>query len=66
MVQIGGGDGYIMSRVLLSIVFFLILFPISLVYRMFNKDTLQLKRKEGSYWTERDHKFTGDDLKQVW
>lgn len=58
--------GYIMSRVLLSIVFFLFLFPIALIYRMFNKDVLQLKRKTDTYWTTRDHSYSKKDLENVW
>ncbi len=58
--------GFVMSKVLLSLVFFVFLFPISLIYRMFNKDTLQLKKKAGSYWTVREHSYTGKDLEQVW
>ena len=58
--------GFVMSKVLLSAVFFFLLLPISLVYRMFNKDTLQLKRKADSYWTKRSHRYTGKDLEQVW
>ena len=58
--------GYIMSRVLLSLVFFVFLFPISVIYRMFNKDALQLKKKGNSYWTERDHSYSAKDLENAW
>ena len=58
--------GNIMSRGLLSAVFFLFLFPISIIYRMFNKDTLQLKRKGDTYWTSRDHLYSKKDLENAW
>lgn len=60
--------GAVMSRVILSLVFFLFLFPIALVYRLFNDDGLQLTKKEDeeSYWTDRPHSFTGKDLKDMW
>jgi hypothetical protein len=58
--------GWVMSKVLLSAIFFLFLFPIALIYRMFSKDTLQLKRKTDSYWTKRSHKYTSKDLEHVW
>ncbi len=58
--------GWVMSRVLLSIVFYLFLFPIALISKLFNKDSLQLKRHPDTYWTQRDHKYSGKDLENVW
>ncbi len=60
--------GGIMSKVLLSLVFFGFLAPIAFVYRIFNKDTLQLGKKgnDGSYWSERSHTYTKKDLEQMW
>ena len=58
--------GFVMSKVLLTLVFFIFLFPVSILYRLFNKDTLQLKRKTDTYWTKRDHRYSGKDLEQVW
>lgn len=58
--------GFVMSKVLLSVVFFIFLFPIAVVARMFNKDHLQLKRKPDTYWTSRGHKYSGKDLEQSW
>lgn len=58
--------GFVMSKVLLTIIFFIFLFPIAVVYKMFNKDTLQLKRRTDTYWTKRNHAYSGKDLEQVW
>lgn len=60
--------GGVMSKVLLSIVFFVFLFPLALLSRLFNKDGLQLTKKgsKESYWTERNHAFEGKDLKDMW
>ena len=60
--------GAIMSSVLLSIVFFGFLFPLALLSRLFNGDSLQLTKKDkgGSYWTERNHAFKGKDLEDMW
>ncbi|HHM20804.1 MAG TPA: hypothetical protein ENJ20_02165 [Bacteroidetes bacterium] len=58
--------GGIMSRVLLSIVFFVFLFPIAVVYKLTNKDLLQLKRKKDTYWTKRDHRYSKKDLENAW
>ena len=59
--------GYINSRILLAVVFYIFLFPIAVLSRLFIKDPLQLKpKKSGSYFTERNHEFTAEDFKNPW
>lgn len=59
--------GFVMSKVILTVLFFGFLTVVAFLYRMFNKDLLQLKRKrEGSYWLDRNHRYTKKDLEQVW
>ncbi len=59
--------GYVMSRVILSAIFFLFLFPIALLSRLFKKDLMQLKKTKGtSYYHERNHQYLKDDLENPW
>lgn len=58
--------GNVVSKVVLALVFFLLLLPIALFYRLFHKDPLRLKKTEGSNWSLRGHDYTGDDLKNIW
>lgn len=58
--------GYVMSRILLSAIFYLFLFPIAVLSRLSKKDSLQLKKKSDSYWTKRDHQYTKKDLENTW
>ncbi|HFA48643.1 MAG TPA: hypothetical protein ENJ95_06430 [Bacteroidetes bacterium] len=58
--------GFVMSKVLLSIVFFGFLFPVSLLNKLFKKNPLQLKKQSDTYWTERKHKYSAKDLEDVW
>ncbi len=58
--------GFINSRVLLSIIFFLVLLPVSLLSKLFRKDLLQLKKKESSYFIERNYTFEPKDLENTW
>jgi hypothetical protein len=60
--------GSIMSKVLLSVIFYVFLFPIALLSRLFSKkDQLQLKRSHSnSYYTIRDHQYSGEDLENPW
>lgn len=64
--KLAEGMGWVMSKVILTLVFYLFLFPISILYRLSNKDLLQLKRKTKGYWTERNHAYTAKDLENMW
>ena len=50
--------GFVMSYLILTLFFILIITPIGLVARLFGKDFLSLKlyRKAGSYWIRRERK----------
>lgn len=58
--------GWINTRILLSVIFFLLLTPIALVRRLFVKDPLRLKRTSSSLYEERNHRFTKEDLENPW
>ena len=58
--------GWINSRILLSVIFFILLFPIALLYRLFNKNHLDLKNKKDSLYLDRSHNYKKEDLENVW
>lgn len=60
--------GAVNSKILLTIIFFLFLTPLSLLYRLLNKDTLQLKKdtSKTSYFITRNHTYTKADLEKMW
>lgn len=59
--------GEINSKILLSLIFFLFLTPISFLYRLAKGDVMNLKHtKSGSLWHERNHLYKPDDLDKVW
>jgi uncharacterized membrane protein len=59
--------GFIMSKILLAVVFFVILFPISLLARLTRKDELMKKKTTGStYYSERQHQYVAEDLTNPW
>ncbi len=65
--KIAEGLGWINSRVILSILFFVFLWPISLLSKLTNKNLLQTKRPNGkSVFYERNHTYTKKDLENVW
>ncbi len=57
--------GAVVSKIMLSIVFFGVLTPIAMLRRLLGKDSLKLrefKQGKGSVMLERNHTFTGSDL----
>jgi len=66
-LKLAEGLGFVMSRVLLTILFYAMLVPIALLSRMGAKDPLQLKKKEGgTYYTERNHRYEAKDFENIW
>ena len=61
--KISQGMGWIMSKLLLGTVFYLVLTPLSFLKRISGStDSLKLKKPEGSVWVSRNHSYTKDDL----
>jgi hypothetical protein len=59
--------GAVMSRILLSIVFFAVVTPIAIFRRLAGKDSLKLrafKASKESVMVERNHTFVGRDLER--
>jgi hypothetical protein len=58
--------GWINTKVLLSIVYFVFLMPISFLYKRFNKNLLTLKNTSNSLYKDRNHTYTAKDLENIW
>jgi hypothetical protein len=59
--------GWINSRILLSIVYFVFLTPIALLRRVFQKESnWKLRVEKKSFFVERNHTYTKDDLINPW
>jgi hypothetical protein len=60
--------GLVMTRVLLSVVYFVVLFPLAILSRRFSAhDSLRLKHDKGSsVYSDRDHTYTAADLENPW
>ena len=57
---------FFIPKIVMGILFLLVLVPISLIYRIFNKDKLQLKRSVKSNWIERNQNYKSEHLKNIW
>lgn len=58
--------GWINTRILLSVVFFVILLPVARLSRLFSKDKLQLKSSKQSVYKTRNHLYTKEDIENIW
>jgi hypothetical protein len=58
--------GWVMSKVILSIVFFVFLLPMALIVKAMGKGSVQLKSGSNSYYKNRDFVYTKESLEHVW
>ncbi len=58
--------GFIMSKVVLSVIFILVVIPFGLLSRLFRKDQMKMKRDPKSYYHERNYKFGNADFDDPW
>jgi hypothetical protein len=58
--------GYIVPNILLSVVFFVFLFPIALLSRVFKKDPLMLSSKYNTYFVEVNKEMEKNSFEKMW
>ncbi len=64
-LNLSDGLGKIMSKIILSLIFFVIVFPTALIRRIIGNDTLmlkQFKKSNQSVFVERNHAYSKNDL----
>lgn len=57
---------YVVPKVVLSVIFFFILFPIALISRLFKKDTLMLSKAHKSYFIDINKTFDSKSFEKIW
>ena len=57
---------FVISKLLLSIIFVLVLTPIALLYRLFNKKKLMTEGDKTSFYYEVNQSFIPKDLENPW
>lgn len=58
--------GYVNSRILLTIIYYLFLLPMALLSRLSKNKTIILKQQGSSYYAERNHQFEKADFENPW
>ena len=65
--KIAEGLGWFNSRVILTVVFYVFLWPIATLYRLTTKNPMNVKRSDSNtVYAERNHTYTPKDLEQIW
>lgn len=54
------------SKIILGTLFFFVLYPVSLLYKISNEDKLRLKKSKDSNWIEHNHTYSSIDLENIW
>lgn len=65
-MKLGHGMGYITSKIILIVVFFFILYPLSLAARLFRKDSVRIRPGAGSYFKDRNFVYTKEGMENTW
>jgi Saxitoxin biosynthesis operon protein SxtJ len=59
--------GTVNTKIILTLIFFLILTPIAFLYRLFYGDSLNIRHKTNdSTWHHRDYTYQKSDLDKAW
>lgn len=58
--------GMIMNYIILSLIYYLVLFPLALLQRLTGKNQILKKENPDSYFHKRKHLFTSKDIDHLW
>lgn len=58
--------GYIVPNILLSVIFFFFLLPLSLIAKLFNKDTLMRSKKYNTYFIDVNKAMDKASFEKTW
>ena len=58
--------GFVTSKILLTLVYYLLLFPLALLSGIFNADRLSLRRGGPALFQARNHPYEKKDLENPW
>ena len=58
--------GAVSGRVLLSIIYLLVLLPLAVLAKLYGKSNIRLKAGGDTYFNDRNHTYTKDDMAHPW
>jgi hypothetical protein len=64
--KLGKWIGVVTGSILLTIVFFLVVFPLGIVIRQLGKSSVMLTRNKTSFFKTRNHSYRKEDMENLW
>lgn len=58
--------GFIMPKVILILVFYFLLFPLSAISKLFRKSMFRVKNDKASFFTDVEKKFSRQEFDKLW
>ena len=58
--------GFVVNKIVLGAVFFIVLLPMGMLSKLFRKDILNLKSSGKSGYHQRDHLYQPEDFENMW
>lgn len=58
--------GFVMPKIILTVVFYLVLFPLSILSKLFRKNAFHVKNDRRSFFTEVEKKFDKQEFEKLW
>jgi len=67
-MRFGTALGVLNNRIILSVIFYLILTPVAVLYRLTHGDFMKVRdsQEEKTFWNERNHEYRPADLDRQW
>lgn len=65
-MKIGEGMGFVTGKIVLTIIFYIFLVPLSFLARLRKRKPIKLNPDSNSFYTERNFTYTGESMKNLW
>jgi hypothetical protein len=65
-MKLGEAMGYVTSKIVLTVIFFLFVVPLSYLSRLSGRKAMKLKSGGSSYFTDRNVTYNKDSMENVW
>ena len=65
-IKLALGLGWVNSRILLSVLYYVFLVPIAFMAKLFIGSPMNIKKQEKSMYLERNHLYSKQDLINIW
>lgn len=64
--KLGHYMGYVTGKIILGIVFFIVLYPLSVAAKLFRKNTFEVKPGGSTYFKSRNMEYTKESMENIW